>query len=138
LPLFELKREDQRKGLEIVMADRFIQAARLSPEGRFYYPWQMDHRGRAYPVPPQMHPQSDHIGRALIEFADGKPLGERGAYWLAIHLANCYWKKKKVSFEKRLAWLQENEAEILDFAANPLLEASPYRARASRSMHRFW
>src|SRR5438874_9876866 len=73
-----------------------------------------------------MNPQSDHIGRALIEFADGKPRGERGAYWLAVHLANCYWKKKKVSFEKRLAWVQENEAEIVDFAANPL------------RMHRFW
>src|SRR5260370_14091857 len=89
-----------------------------------------------------MNPQSDHIGRAQIEFADGKPLGERGAYWLAIHLANCYWKKKKVSFKKRLAWVQENEEEILDFAANPLLEASrsraPRRARASRRIHRFW
>src|SRR5262249_41097829 len=102
------------------------QAVRLSVEGTFYFPWQVDHRGRAYPVPPLMNPQSDHIGRALIEFADGKPLGERGAYWLAIHLANCYWKKKKVSFKKRLAWVQENEAEIRDFAANPL------------RLHRFW
>src|SRR5437667_1449936 len=74
-----------------------------------------------------MNPQSDHIGRALIEFADGKPLGNnRGVYWLAIHLANCYWKKKKVSFKKRRAWVQANEQEILDFAANPL------------RMHRFW
>jgi DNA-directed RNA polymerase len=86
----------------------------------------VDHRGRAYPVPPLMNPQSDHIGRALIEFGDGKPLGEHGAYWLAIHLANCYWKKKKVSFKKRLAWVQENEEEILDFAPHPL------------RMHRFW
>src|SRR5207247_10049044 len=78
-----------------------------------------------------MNPQSDHIGRALIEFADGKPLGNnRGVYWLAIHLANCYWKKKKVSFKKRRAWVQENEQEILDFAANPL--------RIHPHMHRFW
>src|SRR6266566_1373512 len=85
-----------------------------------------------------MNPQSDHIGRAQIEFADGKPPGERGAYWLAIHLANCYWKKKKVSFKKRLAWVQENEEEILDFAANPFLEASRSRPCASRPIHRFW
>ncbi len=85
-----------------------------------------------------MNPQSDHIGRSLIEFADGKPLGESGACWLAIHLANCYWKKKKVSFRTRLAWVQENEAEILDFAANPLLKASSYRACASGRLHRFW
>src|SRR5216684_3868477 len=138
LPFFGLTREEQRKGLEKTMAFRFVQAARLSAEERFYFPWQVDHRGRAYPVPQLMNPQSDHIGRAQIEFADGKPLGERGAFWLAIHLANCYWKKKKVSFKTRLAWVHENEGEILDFACNPLLEASPCRARASRRMHRFW
>jgi DNA-directed RNA polymerase len=138
LPFFGLEHEDQRKGLEKMMAFRFGQSARLSAEERFYFPCQVDHRGRVYPVPPLMNPQSDHIGRALIEFADGKPLGNnRGVYWLAIHLANCYWKKK-VSFKKRRAWVQENEQEILDFAANPLLEASPCRARASRRMHRFW
>src|SRR5262249_6729715 len=110
-------REEERKGLEKTMAFRFGQAARLSVEERFYFPCQMDHRGRVYPVPPTMNPQSDHIGRALIEFADGKPLGKRGVYWLQIHLANCYWKKKKVSFKKRFAWVHENQKEILDFAA---------------------
>jgi Autographiviridae RNA polymerase len=138
LPFFGLERENQRKGLEKMMAFRFGQSVRLSGEEKFYFPCQVDHRGRVYPVPQLMNPQSDHIGRALIEFADGKPLGERGAYWLPIHLANCYWKKKKVSFKERLAWVHENEQEILDFAANPLLEASPSRARASRRIHRFW
>src|SRR6266851_1034174 len=113
-----------------MMAFRFGQAMRLSAEEKFYFPCQVDHRGRVYPVPPLMNPQSDHIGRALIEFADGKPLGERGATWLAIHLANCYWKKKKVSFKQRLAWVQENEKEILEFAADPL--------RIYPSIHRFW
>jgi DNA-directed RNA polymerase len=123
----EASSEDQRKGLEKTMAFRFAQSARLYAEERFYFPCQVDHRGRVYPVPPLMNPQSDHIGRALIEFADGKPLSNnRGVYWLAIHLANCYWKKKKVSFKKRRAWVQENEVEILDFAANPL------------RIHRFW
>ncbi len=130
LPFFGLTREEQRKGLEKTMAFRFGQVARLSVEERFYFPWQVDHRGRAYPVPQLMNPQSDHIGRAQIEFADGKPLGERGAFWLAIHLANCYWKKKKVSFKQRLAWVQENEKEILEFAADPL--------RIYPSIHRFW
>src|SRR4029077_16903895 len=109
LPFFDLESEDQRKGLEKMMAFRFGQAERLSAEERFYFPCQVDHRGRVYPVPPLMNPQSDHIGRAWIGFGDGKPLGERGAYWLAIPLANCYWKKKKVSFKKRFAWVQENE-----------------------------
>ena len=126
LPFFRLEREDQRKGLEKTMLFRFGQSVRLMAEEIFYFPWQVDHRGRAYPVPQLMNPQSNDIGRAPIEFADGKPLGERGAYWLAIHLANCYWKGKKVSFKTLRAWVQENEAEILDFAADPL------------RIHRFW
>jgi DNA-directed RNA polymerase len=126
LPFFGVEHEDQRKGVEKTTAFRFGQAVRLIPEERFYFPYQVDHRGRVYPVPSLMNPQSDHIGRALIEFADGKPLGKRGVYWLQIHLDNCYWKKKKVSFKKRLAWVHENEKEILDFAGNPL------------RMHRFW
>jgi DNA-directed RNA polymerase len=144
LPFFDIKREDQRKGVQKTMLFRFAESARLSPEGRFYFPWQVDHRGRAYTVPQRMNPQSDHIGRAQIEFADGKPLGERGAYYLEIHLANCYWKGKKASFKTLRAWVRENEKEILDFAANPLLEAAPLpeaarsRAGASRRMHRFW
>jgi DNA-directed RNA polymerase, mitochondrial len=127
LPFFGLTNQDQKKGLDKTMAFRFAEAVRLSAYERFYFPWQVDHRGRAYPVPQLMNPQSDDIGRAPIEFADGKPLGDnRGVYWLAIHLANCYWKGKKVSSKKLRAWVQKNEAEILDFAANPLRP------------HRFW
>src|SRR5215831_7467267 len=114
------------KGLKKVMAFRFSLAERLLDEPGFYFPYQLDHRGRAYPVPQLMNPQSDDIGRSLLEFAEGKPLGERGAYWLAIHLANCYWKKNKVSFDKRLTWVHQHEQEIIAFADDPL------------RVHRFW
>jgi DNA-directed RNA polymerase len=126
LPFFEINSEEERKGVQKNTAFRFAQSLRLITDDYFYFSWQVDHRGRAYTMAQMMNPQSDHVGRALIEFYDGKPLGERGAYWLAIHLANCYWKKKKVSFKKRRAWVQENEAEILEFAANPI------------RLHRFW
>ena len=48
LPFFGLTSEDQRKGLEKMMAFRFGQAARLCGEERFYFPCQVDHRGRVY------------------------------------------------------------------------------------------
>src|SRR5204862_1760801 len=118
---------------------RFPLAERMLPEQRIYFPYQLDHRGRAYPVPQLINPQSDHIGRSLLEFGEGKELGERGSYWLKIHIANCHWKGNKVSFEQRIAWFDQHEQEILGFANNPF-EASPYRARASRRLgvHRFW
>jgi DNA-directed RNA polymerase len=84
------------KGLKKVMAFRLSLAERLKDEPQLYFPCQLDHRGRAYPVPQLVNPQSDDIGRPLLEFAEGKPLGERGAYWLAVHMANCYWTKKSI------------------------------------------
>jgi DNA-directed RNA polymerase, mitochondrial len=92
---------------------------------RIYYPHQVDHRGRAYPVPQLVNPQSDAIGRSPLEFADGKPLGERGPYWLAVHLANCFGKNR-ISFDERVRWVRQNEQEILAFAGHPL------------HGHRFW
>jgi DNA-directed RNA polymerase len=120
------KQNTRIKGLKKVMALRLSASERLLDEPQFFFPYQLDHRGRAYPVPQLMNPQSDDIGRSLLEFAEGKSLGEGGAYWLAIHIANCYWKKDKVSFDDRLAWVHQHEKEIIDFADNPL------------SAHPFW
>jgi DNA-directed RNA polymerase len=36
----------------------------------------------------------------LIEFAEGKPLGERGVWWLGVHGANL-WGNDKVSLESQ-------------------------------------
>jgi len=118
-------RNNRIKGLHKMMALRLSHAERLLDEPRFYFPYQLDYRGRAYPLPQLINPQSDDIGRSLLEFADGKPLGERGAYWLSIHIANSYGKNK-VSFDDRLAWVNQNEAEIIAFANDPLRP------------HRFW
>ena len=113
------------KGTRKLMSLRFALSERLRGEPRFYFPHQLDHRGRAYPVPQLINPISNHIGRSLLEFADGKPLGERGAYWLAVHIANCFGKNK-ISFDDRIQWVHDHEAEIIAFAADPLRP------------HRFW
>lgn len=117
---------DQIKALKRVMSFRFSSAEGVLEEPHIYFPHQVDYRSRAYPVPPLMNPQSDDIGRSFLEFDEGKPLGERGAYWLAIHLFNCYWKGKKVSFAERIAWVRQHTAEIMSFAAYPIRP------------HRFW
>src|SRR5439155_22721757 len=114
------------KGLQKVMAIRLALAEQFADDPRIYFPQQLDYRGRGYPVPQLLNPQSDHIGRSPLEFSEGKPLGERGAYWLKIHMANSYWKGNKVSFDDRLAWVHQNEPEIIAFAKDPL------------GGHRFW
>ncbi len=105
-----------------VMRMRMHACEKLENEERLYFPYQLDNRGRAYPMPQVFNPQSDDIGRALLEFADGKPLGDRGARWLAVHLANAYGQDKK-SFDDRVGWVIEHEAEIHNSAENPLESA---------------
>lgn len=62
-------------------------AHQYKDEDRFYFPHNVDFRGRAYP----MHPHLNHLGsdicRAVLTFADCKPLGEEGLYWLHVHVS---------------------------------------------------
>jgi DNA-directed RNA polymerase len=94
-------------------------ADKFKDEPRFYFPYQLDFRGRIYPIPAFLTPQGNDVARALLEFAVGKPLGNaRGVGWLAIHGANCFGIDK-VSFEDRISWVYEHEEEILASAADP-------------------
>ena len=54
----------------------------------------MDFRGRVYPIPPHLNHMGADINRGLLEFAEGKPLGEDGLFWLKVHLANKIGKDK--------------------------------------------
>ena len=89
--------------------DSHTQVARqMKNEECFYYPHNIDFRGRAYP----MHPHLNHLGsdmcRGLLEFAEGHPLGKTGFHWLKIHLANVYGNGvDKFSFEGRLAFVEK-------------------------------
>jgi DNA-directed RNA polymerase len=94
-------------------------ASDVKDEQQFYFPHNLDFRGRLYSVVPSLNPQSDDIGKGLIEFAEGKPLGDSGGYWLAVHVANLFGVDK-VSFDDRVAWTQENSNAIIDSANDPL------------------
>lgn len=94
-------------------------AEKMGAFEQFYFPHALDWRGRAYPVSSLLNPQGDDLAKALLHFAEGKALGDSGAYWLAVHGANCYGVDK-VAFEDRVAWIEEHREEILDSAFNPL------------------
>ena len=52
-----------------------------------YFPCFFDFRGRLY-YNSNPSPQGSDIARACLNFAERKPLGDRGLYWLKVHLAN--------------------------------------------------
>lgn len=113
-------RENQRLISKIVKTSQQLQiASRFSGGEELYFPYQLDWRGRAYPIPNFVNPQSDDLGKALLCFHQGKPLGSEGWKWLAIHLANSFGVDK-VSFQERIKWTLEHSDLICDSALNPL------------------
>nr|WP_087573324.1 DNA-directed RNA polymerase [Sphingomonas sp. CDS-1] len=102
----------------------------LSEHEFFCMPHSLDFRGRVYAVPHFNHQRSDHL-KALFHFADGVPLGPDGGEWLMIHLANCgdFGKASKKPFAERIAWVRENEADVLMCARYPE-EAYDYWSKA--------
>ena len=88
---------------------------------RIFFPHNIDFRGRSYPIPPHLNHQGDDVSRGLLHFADPKPLGPRGLFWLRIQLANLFGHDK-IPFAEREAWAKA-QAERVDAAAkDPLNE----------------
>jgi DNA-directed RNA polymerase len=56
----------------------------------FFLPHNLDFRGRTYVVPPHLSHLGNDLSRGLLIFAEKKPLGARGLWWLKVHLANLY------------------------------------------------
>lgn len=95
-------------------------AQKMCAYPKLYFPHTLDYRGRAYPVPSYLNPQGDDVAKGLLMFADGKPLGDSGAYWLAVHGANCWGNNvDKATFGERVAWVEANTQAILESAAAP-------------------
>lgn len=90
---------------------------------RFYFPHNMDFRGRAYPIPPHLNHIGNDLCRGLLKFADRKPLGEVGLRWLRIHCANVYGYDK-ASFAEREQFAIDNESHIRDSVRDPLGEGN--------------
>ncbi|KAL2936435.1 DNA-directed RNA polymerase 3 chloroplastic [Bienertia sinuspersici] len=96
-------------------------AQKMRDEEGFYYPHNLDFRGRAYPMHPHLNHLSSDLCRGVLEFAQGRPLGESGLRWLKIHLANVYaGGVDKLSYEARVAFVENHLADIFDSASNPV------------------
>ncbi|KAK3323803.1 hypothetical protein B0T19DRAFT_426969 [Cercophora scortea] len=96
-----------------------LEIARAFRDQTFYFPHNIDFRGRAYPVPTYLnHMGADHV-RGLLLFAKGKPLGESGLRWLKVHLANVFGYDKASLLDRENFALQEID-NIRDSCADPL------------------
>ncbi|MDV3197440.1 MAG: DNA-directed RNA polymerase, partial [Sweet potato little leaf phytoplasma] len=85
----------------------------------FYYVWYADFRGRLYSATSGFSPQGPDMAKGCLRFANGKPLGDRGWYWLRVHIANRFGYDK-VSYDDRVRWVDDQRVALLRTAEDPL------------------
>jgi DNA-directed RNA polymerase len=109
----------KRSSRRIQFAKVKMLAQKFAKEPVIYFPAYLDFRGRMYFVPPYLNPQGSDMSKSLLCFAESKPLGESGAKWLKIHVANMFGHDK-VSLEDRVKWTEENASWIIETANDPV------------------
>ena len=102
----------------VSLAKQFVQFTRI------WFPHNLDFRGRTYPICSGLQPQGADLQRGLLTFADSKPLGPDGAFWLCVHGANTLGeydgiKFSKQSFDQRVQWIRANSERICQIASDP-------------------
>ena len=104
-----------------IQVERTIQLAEQYKEvDKLWYVWQLDFRGRKYPVESFLSPQNADYSKALLEFANGVIVSnDEEARWLAIHGANVFGVDK-VSLEERELWAYMNVQNAVDVYNDPL------------------
>lgn len=114
-----LETMDSQRGKYSAFVRKINIAHTMSRYEKFYFPHFADFRGRLYPLCQDLTPQQDQIGRALLQFAEGKALGKNGLKWLCIHIANTYGKDKDTLVERE-SWVYDNFDVIADMVSEPL------------------
>lgn len=113
--------ENEKSGLhsERCFINFQMEIANSFKDQTFYFPHNMDFRGRAYPIPTYLNHMGADNSRGMLLFAQGKALGESGLRWLKVHLANVAGYDK-ASITEREAFSVEHMDQIIDSATHPL------------------
>ncbi|KAK4169683.1 hypothetical protein QBC43DRAFT_306528 [Cladorrhinum sp. PSN259] len=113
--------ENEKSGLHSVRCfmNFQLEIARAFRDQTFYFPHNLDFRGRAYPIPTYLnHMGADHM-RGILLFAKGRELGESGLRWLKVHTSNVFGFDK-ASLQEREDFTTQNLENVFDSAENPL------------------
>jgi DNA-directed RNA polymerase len=61
-------------------------AQEFSKISKFYFPHNLDYRGRAYPISPHLNHMGSDVNRGILEYSEAKRLGKSGLRWLKVSL----------------------------------------------------
>lgn len=82
---------------------------------KLYFVYRADFRGRLYPLTTGVSPQGSDMQKALLMFADGKPLDNEAAVrWFLIHGANLRGYDKQ-SYDERIKSIQAEHDLIMQY-----------------------
>ena len=81
----------------------------------FHYDFQLDSRGRMYPVVNYFEPTGSDLAKSLLTFKNGAPVTDNVLYNLAVHTANCMGEDK-LAMEDRVLFVWVHMDEILEAA----------------------
>jgi DNA-directed RNA polymerase len=117
----------QRQGKVRSFWRTFSIAREYAQRTPFFFPWNLDFRGRMYPVTDGgLSPQGDDLSRGLLQFAYGMPIDTaEQANALALHGASCLdeWAGAKVGTmtkAERLDLIDTLTPRIKAWAADPI------------------
>lgn len=113
------KRNVQKRSVRILVAQVLRIAEQFKKYEKIYFPYQMDFRGRLYPIPVLLQPQGSDLAKGLLRFAEGKKVDENSIKWLQIHGANIFGYDKE-SYQKRIEWVLERHEILKAYVDNPL------------------
>jgi len=111
--------EKERVSQNLAVSRTLRMATDMEDYDAFYYVYQCDFRGRVYAASSGLSPQGTDHGKGLLQFAEAKPLGPRGLYWLKVHGANKYGEDKS-SYDARVQWIEDRHEDWLRAADDPI------------------
>jgi len=103
-----------------LLTAKVLHLAQKFEGNRFFFPSNVDWRGRVYNIPAFLNVQNADPSRGLLQFyRDEKLKTKEDAEWLAIHGANTYGFDK-VTLEERVQWAYDYADEAHLIASAPM------------------
>ena len=114
------KRNVAKRSNRILVSQILRIANQFKDYEKIWFPYQMDFRGRMYPIPVLLQPQGTDLSKSLLHFAEGKDIkDEQSKRWFYIHGANVFGYDK-ANYEDRVGWVIQHMAEIKSYAEKPM------------------
>ena len=87
-------------------------AKHMAEWDEFYQYVDLDWRGRVYYCENFFNYQGNDLARGLLQFSEGKPLGETGNFWLAVHTASSF--NESYSIDEIPEWCEYDYRSFLE------------------------